>query len=81
MSYDPDSAHLPEQNDLPVIVVYPQREKASFAGAPQRNRVNKQVQELHNSTGLGSRPPFAVDHADGKVPCYPNPRVGSFIVT
>ncbi|KAH8707023.1 hypothetical protein GQ44DRAFT_493386 [Phaeosphaeriaceae sp. PMI808] len=81
VSYDPDSAHLPDQNDLPVIIVYLQQEKASFAGAPLKNRVNMQIQKLHNSTGLGSRPPFAVDHADGKVPCYPNVRDGSFIVT
>lgn len=74
-TYDPDTAHLPGENDLPVISVFlGQKESAGVAGRPMANKVNSDIRALHNSTGLGSRPPFFVDHADGKVPFYPNPR-------
>jgi hypothetical protein len=74
-SYDPDNAHLPGENDLPVISVFlSQKESASIAGRPIANKVNRDIRALHNATGPGSRPPFFVDHADGQVPFYPNPR-------
>lgn len=74
-AYNPDKAHLPSEYDLPVISVFlSQQESASIAGRPMANKVNSDIRALHNATGLGSRPPFFVDHADGKVPFYPNPR-------
>jgi len=74
--YDPDSAHLPGQNILPVISVslYEKKEVANLAGTPMSNQVNRDLQKLHNSTGIGSRPPFVVDHANGNVPTYRRPR-------
>jgi hypothetical protein len=62
--YDPDKAHLEEQNNLSVISVF-QNERVSVAGKPLAEKVNKDIRDLHNSTGLGSRPPFSADHADG----------------
>ncbi|KAJ4315791.1 hypothetical protein N0V84_008195 [Fusarium piperis] len=74
-TYDPEKAHLQGENDLPVISVFlGQKESAGIAGRPMANKVNSDIRALHNSTGPGSRPPFFVDHADGKVPFYPNPR-------
>ncbi|KAJ2892368.1 hypothetical protein MKZ38_009944 [Zalerion maritima] len=74
-TYNPDEAHLPDQNDLPVISVFlGQKESTSIAGRPMANKVNSDIRALHNATGPGSRPPFAIDHIDGKVPFYPNPR-------
>lgn len=74
-TYNPDTAHLAGQDNLPVILVsFGKKETASVAGTPMRNKVNSDIRALHNSTGPGSRPPFAVDHADGHVPFYPNPR-------
>ncbi|KAK6211160.1 hypothetical protein QIS74_10424 [Colletotrichum tabaci] len=74
-TYNPVTAHLPAENDLPVISVFlGQKESAGIAGMPMANKVNSDIRALHNSTGPGSRPPFFVDHADGKVPFYPIPR-------
>ncbi|KAH6959646.1 hypothetical protein BKA56DRAFT_501135 [Ilyonectria sp. MPI-CAGE-AT-0026] len=74
-TYDPDKAHLPGENDLPVISVFlGQKESASIAGRPMANKVNNDIRALHNATGIGSKPPFFVDHADGEVPFYSNPR-------
>lgn len=74
-TYDPDRAHMHGQDDLPVIEVYLSRkEVARMAGKPTANKVNGDVRALHNATGLGSRPPFSVDHSQGKVPFYNNPR-------
>lgn len=74
-TYDPDTAHLPGHGDLPVIsVCFDRKESASIAGTPMKNQVNVDIRALHNSTGIGSKPPFEVDHANGKVPFYPNPR-------
>lgn len=74
-TYDPDTAHLPGQNDLPVISVFLSRnESASEAGTPMLNKVNSDIRAIHNATGQGSRPPFVVDHSGGNVPFYPNPR-------
>jgi hypothetical protein len=74
-AYDPDNAHLQGQNELPVILVFLGREEsASVAGTPIANKVNNDIRTIHDATGPGSRPPFVVDHKDGKVPFYPNPR-------
>ncbi|KAH7175790.1 hypothetical protein EDB81DRAFT_633139 [Dactylonectria macrodidyma] len=74
-SYDPDKAHLPGQDDLPVIsVFFGLKESASIAGRPITNKVNSDIRAIHNATGPGSRPPFLVDHTGGKVPFYTNPR-------
>lgn len=75
-TYNPHTAHLAGQDNLPVILVSfrKKEETASIAGTPMRNKANSDIRALHNSTGPGSRPPFAVDHADGQVPFYTNPR-------
>jgi len=74
-TYDPVKAHLPGQDNLPVITVFlSKKESASIAGGPIANKVNEEIRSLHDATGLGSKPPFFTDHANGKVPCYPNPR-------
>jgi len=74
-TYNADDAHLPGQNDLPVISIFlGRKESAGIAGRPMANKVNADIRALHNATGPGSRPPFVVDHADGNVPFYPNPR-------
>ena len=72
--YDPVNAHLPRQNDLPVIVVNLSKHHASIAGGPIANKINEEIRSLHDLHGLQSRAPFYVDHSDGKVPSYPNPR-------
>ena len=74
-NYDPDRAHMHGQDDLPVIEVYLSRKQiARTAGTPTANKDNRDVRALHNATGPGSRPPFSVDHSEGKVPFYNNPR-------
>ncbi|KIH88781.1 hypothetical protein SPBR_09011 [Sporothrix brasiliensis 5110] len=75
-TYNADEAHIPGRNDLPVISVFlgEKKESAGIAGRPTANKVNTDIRALHNSTGPGSRPPFTVDHIDGQVPFYPNPR-------
>ncbi|OAA54776.1 hypothetical protein SPI_08647 [Niveomyces insectorum RCEF 264] len=74
-TYNADTAHRTDQGDLPVLsVFFGKKESASIAGPPMANKVNTEIRAIHNSTGLGSRPPFTVDHADGKVPFYEKPR-------
>lgn len=79
-TYNPDDAHLPGQNDLPVIVVYftskgkanPQSIQKAKAGVEVE--VNKTIRDLYDMNGFGSRPPFAEDHTNGNVPTYFNSR-------
>jgi hypothetical protein len=74
-TYDPDTAHLPGTDDIPVISVFlGRKEVASIAGKPLADRVNRDIRAIHNSTGPGSRPPLCVDHAARNVPFYPNLR-------
>lgn len=74
-SYDPDTAHL-DSNELPVIGVYlGSKESVSFLQSDMAKFINDKVRDIHNDTGLGSRPPFSVDYTDGKVPVYWNPRI------
>ncbi len=78
VAYDPDMAHVEGQNDLPVITVFFTREEdvtVSNAGMPIANHVNKEIRDIHDLTGLESRPPFSIHHAHGNIPTYPNPRV------
>jgi hypothetical protein len=78
--YDPSTAHVPGQNDLPVTLIFLSKkgkeESASVGIAPRQieDKVNNDVRDIHDATRLGSRPPFSVDHMNGNVPCYPNPR-------
>jgi len=73
--YDPDTAHI-DQKDLPVILVYLSEKKSvNLAVGGMGKVINDKIREIHNDTGLGSRPPFTVDHIDGKVPRYYNPRI------
>ncbi|PNY21252.1 Uncharacterized protein TCAP_07250 [Tolypocladium capitatum] len=74
-TYNPDRAHLDGQDNLPVIEIYLSRKEiARVAGTPTANKVNRDIRAIHNATGPGSRPPFNVDHSEGKVPFYSNPR-------
>jgi len=79
-TYDPQTAHLAGQNDLPVIAVYLTGKSANddnnalMASASLEEEVNQTIRDLHNWHGNGSHPPFAVDHANNNVPTYPNPR-------
>lgn len=72
--YDPDQAHLPGENSLPLITVSLGRMETVCASSPAEKTVNEAVRKLHDSFGWGGRPPFRVDHANGKVPYYENPR-------
>lgn len=72
--YDPDCAHLPEQNDLPVIMVSLAEKDVITTSKLIEDQVNKAVREAHDAHGVGSRPPFVIDHANGNIPTYPNPR-------
>ncbi|KAJ2891079.1 hypothetical protein MKZ38_000946 [Zalerion maritima] len=75
-SYDPKTAHLAGQNDLPVVAVYlGGTDKASIAPSPLKEEVNKSIRNLHDWNGNESQAPFVVDHAKGNVPTYPNPRL------
>lgn len=74
-NYKPDTAHV-DFDEIPVIGVYLcSKESVSFLHSGMSKVVNAKVREIHDDTGLGSRPPFSVDRTDGKVPCYYNPRI------
>jgi len=75
--YDPDTAHE-DQTELPVLIVYLGEKQNVYCAAGGMSRIiNRMVREVHNDTGLGSRPPFSVDHADGNVPRYHKPRTST----
>ncbi|WQF77032.1 hypothetical protein CDEST_02046 [Colletotrichum destructivum] len=73
--YDPSKAHLPGQNDLPVIAISLSN-KTTITNATEglENRVNKGVREAHDLHGDGSRAPFKIDHANNNIPTFPSPR-------
>ncbi|KJZ68999.1 hypothetical protein HIM_11615 [Hirsutella minnesotensis 3608] len=74
-SYNPDTAHT-DQDEISVIQVsLSEKESVNLAATGVRKIINNKVREIHNDTGFGSRPPFSVDHTDGKVPRYYNPRI------
>ncbi|KAL2186856.1 hypothetical protein L209DRAFT_763897 [Thermothelomyces heterothallicus CBS 203.75] len=61
--YDSNTAHLPGQiNNLPVVIVFLSRTESV-------QTTSKLLEDKINS-----EPPFIVDHTEGKIPCYPNPR-------
>ncbi len=73
--YDPDTAHI-DLTNLPVILVYlGKTQNVRSVGSAMCNVINKLVRDVHDDTGLGSRPPFSVDHMDGNIPRYCNPRI------
>lgn len=74
-TYNSDNAHLPDQGNLPVIAVWLSgQEVAQVATEGVKNRVNDEVRDMHRRFGDGGKPPFYVDHSDGKVPVFVNPR-------
>lgn len=74
--YNWNTAHLEGENDLPVITVRfsGKKETASIEGAAITTRVNQELRQLHDNEGYDSKPPFFVDHTNGRVPTYPKPR-------
>lgn len=74
-SYDAAKGHLPEQNKLPVIVVF-LSDRKNIASRPHPGecaRINETVRFLHDANGFGSTPPFIENHL-GTPPNYPDPR-------
>ncbi|KAJ5578736.1 uncharacterized protein N7459_007700 [Penicillium hispanicum] len=73
--YDATLGHLPERNQLPVVVAYFSKNKAAYKANPWLSRrVNHDVAMLHNANGFDAVPPFLEDHTQGKPPVYENPR-------
>lgn len=74
--YDPDTAHKEGENDLPLIIVRFSKKKETALQEKQtmEDFVNQRLRQLHDDEGYGSKPPFYVDHRDGKIPSYPSPR-------
>lgn len=73
--YDARLGHLPEHNQLPVVVAHFSKKKAAYAASSGiKQRVNHDVAMLHNANGYDAVPPFVEDHSLGKPPAYNNPR-------
>ncbi|KAJ5626712.1 hypothetical protein N7528_004139 [Penicillium herquei] len=73
-AYDFAEAHLPKQNQLPVLIVRMSSRNHGYSANPaQRNEINNRIAEIHNHEGWNSFPPFAVDYTVGP-PTYMNPR-------
>ncbi|KAI7909243.1 hypothetical protein M0657_011141 [Pyricularia oryzae] len=73
--YEPESAHLAEKNQLPVTMIALATDLEIITTTKYiQVQVNQSIREFHDYYGLGSRPPFAVDHANGNIPTYRNPR-------
>lgn len=74
--YRPETAHLPGQGDLlPVLQVWLSKEpRAGIANPKIQDMVNERVREIHDLMGMGSVPPFSVDHSNGQVPTFWHPR-------
>ena len=78
--YNSESAHLPEQNNLPVMIVHLRRRRSvKWASAELTDRINEEVAQAHNCHGNHSVPPFMVDYTTGVDPLYPNPRDASLL--
>jgi hypothetical protein len=74
-AYDARLGHLPEQNQLPVVVVHLSKKNTAYAAnAWLSKRVNRDIALFHNANGFGAVPPFVEDHTVGKPPGYMNPR-------
>lgn len=73
--YDAMLGHLPEHNQLPVVVAHFSKKKAAYAASSGiSQRVNHDIAMLHNANGYDAVPPFVEDHSLGKPPAYHNPR-------
>ncbi|EFQ28628.1 hypothetical protein CGRA01v4_07137 [Colletotrichum graminicola] len=73
--YDPSKAHLPGQNDLPVIVIsFSKKSSIQIATEGIKNMVNRRIQEVHDLHGDESRAPLRIDHANNNIPTFPSPR-------
>lgn len=74
-AYDAKLGHLPEHNQLPVVVAHFSKKKAAYpANSWVSEQVNHDVAMLHNANGFGSVPPFMEDHTLGTPPAYHSPR-------
>ncbi|KAI0905747.1 hypothetical protein F4823DRAFT_632396 [Ustulina deusta] len=74
-TYDPVTAHIVGKNDLPLLAVWAGKpHKAMAATKGLELKVNEDVRDIHDVTGLGSQPPFDIDHLNGNAPIYPRPR-------
>lgn len=79
-AYDTEKGHLPEQNQLPVVVVSLGRTATAYeANNMVRERVNNSIAEAHNLNGINGCPPFLEDHTTGSPPLYLNPRDPSLL--
>ncbi|KAJ5743192.1 hypothetical protein N7533_010294 [Penicillium manginii] len=73
--YDVMLGHLPEHNQLPVVVAHFSKKKTGYMANPVvSRRVNHDVGMLHNANGFNALPPFIEDHTSGKPPAYRSPR-------
>jgi hypothetical protein len=73
--YDVMLGHLPEHNQLPVVVTHFSKKKSAYAANPWvSRRVNHDIAMLHNANGFDAVPPFIEDHSLGKKPAYHSPR-------
>ncbi|CAN8097995.1 unnamed protein product [Discula destructiva] len=73
--YQPENGHLPGQGELPVLRVWLSKgEGANTASVHIRRMVNERVREMHDLTGIGSLPPFFIDHSTGQTPTFWHPR-------
>lgn len=74
-AYNPETAHLPGHGNIPVIAVWLSGTEAiQVATKGLTEQVNDEVRDAHRKFGDGSKPPFFIDHSDGKVPLFVNPR-------
>ncbi|KAJ5490783.1 hypothetical protein N7539_002350 [Penicillium diatomitis] len=73
--YDTKLGHLPEHNQLHVLVAHFSKKKAAYpASSWVSQQVNHDVAMLHNANGYDVSPPFVEDHTLGAPPTYRNPR-------
>jgi len=74
-NYNSGNAHILGHNDLSVIVVYlSNTNKVQLASEGIQAKTNAEVRDIHDKTGIGSEPPFEIDHMNGNIPSYPHPR-------
>ncbi|KAJ5764833.1 hypothetical protein N7520_004392 [Penicillium odoratum] len=74
-NYNMKLGHLPEHNQLPVVVAHFSKKRAAYMANPWvSRRVNHDVAMLHNANGFDAVPPYLEDHSSGKPPAYQNPR-------
>ncbi|KAJ5642424.1 hypothetical protein N7490_006424 [Penicillium lividum] len=74
-NYNMKLGHLPEHNQLPVVVAHFSKKRTAYMANPWvSRRVNHDVAMLHNANGFDAVPPYLEDHSSGKPPAYHNPR-------